>query len=144
VAPNNMVFSEKVGMLDNCYFDAAGSGNIRVGSRVGINRNVIVDAAESGEIIIGDDVLIGPNVVIRASNHEYKIKDIPINKQGHSGGSIIIEDDVWLGANSVVLSGVRIGKGAVVAASAVVTKDVPSYALVVGIPAEVKKNNCRV
>ena len=83
----------------------------------------------------GNNVAIGPNVVFRASNHKYGKKDILINKQGHQKGRIIIEDDVWISANVVVLPDVTIKKGAVVAAGAVVTKDVEAYKVVGGIPA---------
>jgi galactoside O-acetyltransferase len=94
-------------------------------------------------IEIGNDVLIGPNVVFRASNHNYNDKNTLIRLQGHTGGRIVIEDDVWIASNVVILPNVRVGKGAVIAAGAVVNKDVPSYSLAGGVPAQIIKTNCR-
>ena len=111
------------------------NGSIKIGHRVSVNSRVCIDASENGLIIIGNDVLIGPNVVIRASNHCYTNRDIPINQQGHSGGKIIIDDDVWIGANAVILPGVTIGCHAIIAAGAVVTRDLKPYEIVGGIPA---------
>lgn len=62
-----------------------------------------------------------------------------INEQGWIAKPVIICDDVWVGANSVILPGITIGKGAVVGAGSVVTKDVPAYAIVMGNPAKIKK-----
>lgn len=115
----------------------AHGGFLQIGDRVSINSNVCVDAANGGRIVVGDDVLFGPNVVLRASNHKFETRDVPINQQGHQGGSIVIENDVWIAANAVVLPGVRIGSHAVVAAGAVVTKDVEPWTIVGGVPARV-------
>jgi len=139
----NISLGKNVNIMHNCNLYAHNNGRIVVGSRVSLNSNVQLGAADFGEIIIGDDVAIGPNVVIRASNHEYHDKNMPINKQGHIGGRITIEDDVWIGSNSVVLPNVVIHKGAVIGAGAVVNRDVPSFALAVGVPARVIKENCR-
>ena len=109
---------------------------INIGSHVYFNSHVMINADLGGLIRIGDHVSIGPNVVMRASNHIFEDRNIPIQKQGHRPGKIMIEDDVWIGANVTVLSDVTIGKGAVIAAGAVVTKDVPSYSIVGGIPAK--------
>jgi len=91
----------------------------------------------SGKIVIGRNVLMGPRVSLLAENHNFDRVDIPIRSQGVTRRSVVIEDDCWLGIGSVVLAGVRIGKRAVVAAGAVVTKDVPPYAIVAGVPARV-------
>jgi len=122
---------------------AHNNGLLKIGDRVNINHNVMLGASDNGEIIIGNDVLVGPNVVIRASNHVSSQKDIPINQQGHAAGRIVIEDDVWIGANSVILPNITIGKGAVIGAGSVVTKDVPFYSLAGGVPAKVIKDNFR-
>jgi galactoside O-acetyltransferase len=93
-------------------------------------------------------VLIAQNVVLRASDHEYSDIDIPINQQGHTGGQIIIGNDCWIGANAVIARNVKIGDHSIVAAGAVVTKDVEPFAIVGGVPAKLirkrtllKKNN---
>ena len=114
---------------------SAEEGQLVVGSRASINRNVVLDASY-GAIHIGDDVLIGSNVVIRASDHNFESTRIPINRQGHVGGRIIIQDDVWIAANVVVTGGVTIGAHSVVAAGAVVTKDVEPSSIAAGVPAK--------
>ena len=123
------------------YLRLYASGNtdeeIIIGNNVSFNDNVMLNADCGGYILIGDNVLIGPNVVFRASNHNYIKKDTLIKQQGHKKGRIIIEDDVWIGANVVILPDVVIKKGSVVAAGAVVSKDVESYKVVGGIPAKV-------
>lgn len=91
----------------------------------------------SGGIRIGSNVLMSPRVSLFAENHIHKRLDIPIKDQGVIRKSISIEDDCWLASHCVVLSGVTIGKGAIVAAGAVVNKDVPSYSIAAGIPAEI-------
>lgn len=93
-----------------------------------------------GKIEIGNDCLISQHITMVTSNHEI-LKGSKISKQGwtYINNHIIIENDVWIGANSVILPGVTIKKGAVIAAGSVVTKDVPSYAIVVGNPAKIIK-----
>jgi acetyltransferase-like isoleucine patch superfamily enzyme len=88
---------------------------------------------------IGQNVLIADCVTMRDSNHIYEDTTIPIKKQGMSSANIIIEDDVWVGHGATILKGVRVGKGAVVAAGAIVTSDVPPMAVVAGVPARVLK-----
>lgn len=89
------------------------------------------------DVIIGDLVRIGPHVNIIASNRIYKSKDIPILKQGVTEEGITIGNDVWIGAGSTILDGVNLGDGVVVAAGSVVTKDVPPYSIVGGVPAKI-------
>ncbi len=95
------------------------------------------------EVRIGNRVLIGQNVYISDNSHgntDWESLQIPPeNRKLSVKGPVIIEDDVWIGRNVSVLSGVRIGQGAVIAAGAVVNKDVPAYAVVGGIPARILK-----
>lgn len=112
--------------------------NVTFGDNLIVNRNVSITARS--RVTIGNNVLFGPNVVINDSNHLFKDRETPINKQGHTAEEIVIEDDVWIASNSVILKGVHIGKGAVVAAGSVVTKDVPPYVVVAGVPARQIKN----
>ena len=137
-SPQNIRFGHSVGCGARGFF-AATDGRIDIGNRVSFNTNVHLNAENGGVIVFGDNVLVGPNVVLRAADHRFERTDIPIRDQGHIAGSITIEDDVWLGANVTVLSGVRIGRGAVVAAGAVVATDVPPYAVVGGVPAKILK-----
>lgn len=108
--------------------------NVTFGERVSLNRNTMITA--KAPITIGNHVLIGPNVVINSGNHGYASKETPMDSQGHTLSPICIEDDVWIGANAVILSGVTLGKGCIVGAGAVVTKDVEPYSIVGGVPAK--------
>ena len=110
--------------------------NIRIGSRTNINRNCVIWAGKNSRVIIGKDCLTGPGVTIIASQYDVKGREI-IRLYPQIEQDIVIEDDVWLGANSIVISGVRIGEGAIIAAGAVVTKDVEPYSIVAGVPAKI-------
>jgi galactoside O-acetyltransferase len=115
----------------------AETGSIEIGNDVAINANVLVDANDSGKIQIGHGCLIGPNVVLRASDHVFARTDTAIRLQGHKAGVIVLEDDVWLAANVVVTRDTRIGRGSVVGAGSVVTRDIPAYSVAAGAPARV-------
>ncbi|SRR5258705_3122034 len=91
-----------------------------------------------GEITFGDNVLIAPKVIIWGRDHGYS-KDQLMNKQPYNRKPIKIGNDVWIGACAIVLKGVTIGDGAIVAAGAVVTKDVEPYTIVAGNPAKMIK-----
>ncbi|MEN6520519.1 MAG: acyltransferase [Armatimonadota bacterium] len=112
--------------------------NLEVGYNVFINRGANVSA--QAKISVGDNVMIGPYTVINSGSHIYSDPDIPIRDQGHKLSPITIEDDVWIAAHVTVLPGVRIGKGAVVAAGSVVTKSVNPYTVVAGVPAKFIKS----
>ena len=112
--------------------------NIFIGNKVFISHHVNL-TAHTSTITIKNDVLIGEFTTITTTNHNFNRLDIPINQQGYSVHPVVINDDVWIGAHVVILSGVTIGKGAVIGAGAVVTKDIPSYAIAIGVPAKVIK-----
>jgi len=126
---DNVIF----GPLNQIY---AEGGTIKIGDYVAFNSNVMVNADIRGEIIIEKNVIIGPNVVVRSSNHKYDNIEVPIRGQGHNAGKIIIRENSWIGSNAVILPDVIIGKGAIVGAGAVVTKDVPDFEIVGGVPAK--------
>jgi acetyltransferase-like isoleucine patch superfamily enzyme len=94
----------------------------------------------SGHISIGNNVMISPRVSIYAENHVFDHTDTPIKSQGVKKENVVIEDDCWIASNSILLAGVTIGKGSIVAAGSVVTQDVPPYSVVAGVPARVIKN----
>ena len=89
------------------------------------------------KVVAGDYVMFAPGVMITGSDHEISDPLIPMYFTNRPDlDETIIEDDVWLGARSIVMSGVRIGKGSVVAAGSVVTKDVAPYSIIAGVPAK--------
>ncbi len=129
----------------DCKIYASEFSQIKIGSNITFNSNVMINARGKGKILIGNNVLIGPNAVLRSNNHSFENKNKPIKEQGMSDGDIFIEDDVWISSNSVILPNCRIGKGAIIAAGAVVTNNVASYSIVGGIPAkEISKRDFRV
>lgn len=109
------------------------------------NENVISDRVMIGNAVIGNYCSFGPDVKIGQSQHsiDYITTCQKISKRNINfsmlGEKAEIGNDVWLGANVVVMQGVKIGNGAVVGANAVVTKDIPPYAVAVGIPAKIIK-----
>jgi acetyltransferase-like isoleucine patch superfamily enzyme len=138
VAARSMSFKGTTLISDQCYFNADG-GNIHIGNQTAFNSGVHINASGGGSIIIDNHCLIGPGVVMRTANHRFARTDINIQEQGHDPADISIEDNCWIGANAVILGGVRIGTGAVIGAGAVVTKNIPSMAVAVGVPARVIK-----
>lgn len=109
------------------------------GSKVSIGNNsgIGVNAQISGCVRIGDNVMMGPEVVILTTSHEFSRTDIPMIEQPTSVHEVVIEDDVWIGTRVIILPGRRIGRGAIIGAGAVVSRDVPPYAIVAGNPARV-------
>jgi acetyltransferase-like isoleucine patch superfamily enzyme len=110
-------------------------------SRISIGENSVIGPFSiimgHGGTSIGDNVIISPRVSILPINHLFENKNIPIREQGISAHGITIENNVWIGAGAIILDGVHIGQGSVVGAGAVVTKDVPPYTMVLGVPARV-------
>lgn len=132
----NIEVGDNIYICHNSSLFAHENGYIKMGNNSTINYNSNIGAAENGSIIIGENVMIAQNVVIMASDHEFKDVNTPMKHQGHRGGKIVIEDDCWLGANVVITSNVTIGAHSIVAAGAVVTKDVEPYSIVGGVPAK--------
>ena len=113
-------------------------GDIYIGEHSQIGELSFLNSLS--EIRIGKNVLIAPQCYIGDADHIFKDRDIPIRVQGSVIEKVLIEDDVWIGAGVKVLRGVTIGKGSVIAAGAVVRKDIPPYTLAAGIPAKVIKS----
>lgn len=116
--------------------------NVTIGNDVYIGPHALFLCTES-QIFIGNKVLFGPHVTIIGGDH--RITDVGrfiydvLDKHPDDDQDVHIEDDVWIGTNTTLLKGVTVGRGAVVAAGALVTKDVPPYAIVGGVPAKVLK-----
>lgn len=129
-------------------FDEDAIDNVWVGESTYGKLNVYCNGANV-KLRIGRFCSIGPNVcfVLNADHYLNNISTFPfkvmicnsVKYEAISKGDIIIDDDVWFSCNCTILSGVHIGQGAVIAAGSVVTKDVPPYAIVGGVPAKVIK-----
>lgn len=112
-----------------------GSGTlIEIGNNSGIGINCSVPA----NLKMGNDVMMGPDVMIIGENHRFDDLQIPMNVQGFKETAPVnIGDDVWIGARVIILPGITIGRGSIIGAGAVVTKDVPPFTICAGNPAHV-------
>lgn len=149
---------------DYCFINALSKGGVWIGNNVSLGRNTIIECtgvirelgekvvignnvgiaangfiAVRGNLEIGDNTIIGPNVNIHTENHIFDDKDIPIRLQGAKRKGVKIGQDCWIGTKSIILDGITIGKGCIIAAGSVVNKDIPDYAIVGGVPAKVIK-----
>ncbi|MBL7858473.1 MAG: hypothetical protein JNM57_12350 [Cyclobacteriaceae bacterium] len=108
---------------------------IKSGARIGLYS--VINGGDS--IRIGHKALISGFVYLQTSMHGYKSKEQAVQDQGYDHAPVVLENDTWLGTHVVVLPGVTIEKGAVVGSNAVVTKNVPAYQIVAGVPAKIVK-----
>jgi maltose O-acetyltransferase len=107
-----------------------------IGDYSGIGMNSYI-----GTVKIGRDVMIGEELMVISQNHKFNDINIPMRKQGwQETKPVIIKDDVWIGARVIILPGITIGRGSIVGAGSVVTKDVPSFSIVAGNPARIIGN----
>lgn len=157
-------FNGSATIEDGCFIQALSKGGITVGNNFSLGRNSIIECTgvirELGEeLIIGDNVgiaanafiamrgkveigsntIFGPGVSIHAENHNFSDVDKPIKLQGATRKGVKIGEDCWIGSKAVILDGVTIGSHSIIAAGAVVTKDIPEYCIAGGVPAKVIK-----
>ena len=127
-------------------FDSSGSEiNVEKGASFGDGRGIQigrcsgigVNCSVHGPLSIGDNVMMGPDVVILTHTHKISDTTVPMIEQGGELKPVTIGNDVWIGMRSIIMPGVNIGNGVVIGAGAVVTKDIPDYAVVGGIPARI-------
>lgn len=109
-------------------------------STVGYDSELGTRCIIQANVAIGDHVIMGPDVKIYSRNHRADRIDIPIQKQGDIELTTTIGNDVWIGANVIITAGVTVGNHCILAAGSVVTKDVPDYSVVGGVPAKILKN----
>jgi acetyltransferase-like isoleucine patch superfamily enzyme len=144
-------------LSENVYLRAGNSGKIHLMDEVRLDYGVYIRSEKEGEVDIGERTYIGPytciggpgpirigsncmissHTAIYGNNHNFRDLDRNINEQGVTCKGIVIEDDCWLGAGAKILDGVTIGRGSVIGAGAVVTRDIPPYTVAVGVPAKV-------
>ena len=118
----------------SCINNAVGDVIIGDHTRIGLHNTII------GPVTIGSHVNLAQGITITALNHNFEDATRRIDEQGVATTPVVIGDDVWIGACAVVLPGVTIGSHCVVAAGAVITRDVPDNTLVGGVPAKVIKS----
>jgi len=149
---------------DYVYINALSKSGVSIGKNVSIGRNSIIECTGvirelgeglvignnvgispnayfmvRGKVEIGENTIFGPGVSIHAENHIFNDVNVPIRLQGAERKGVSIGKDCWIGSKAVILDGVRIGNGCIIAAGAVVNKDVPNYAIVGGVPAKIIK-----
>lgn len=113
-------------------------GSMETGKEVSFGSGCHIYEPRAG-LVIGDHCLIGGGVLICGVNHGFSARGVPMRKQPFEAAPIVIGNDVWIGMGAIILPGVTIGDGAIVGAGAVVTEDIPSGALVRGVPARVAR-----
>lgn len=133
----NVEIGNNVTWGHNVTIQTVKGSKIKIGDNVTINDNFFITSLFG--IKIGSGTSIAENVSIRDFNHIYKERSVNLKNQGFEGDDIVIGKNCWLCRGCVILPGVTIGDGAVIAANAVVNKDVPSYTVVGGVPAKILK-----
>ena len=160
----NITIGNSSTIHDGCYFNALCREGVVIGNNFTIGRNSIIECygmlselgekliignnvgispnayiAVRGSVEIGDDTIIGPNVTIIPENHIFSELNTPVRLQATSRKGVKIKNNVWIGANVTILDGVTIGANSIIAAGAVVNKDVIENSIVGGVPAKLLK-----
>ena len=128
--------------LDISYpWDIRGAKHVHVGNDVFIGPGVLMIAEPGAEIYVGSKVMLGPQVKVIASDHRFDDPNLPIKDSGYGTlESITISDDVWIGCGATILKGVHVGRGSIVGAGAVVTKNIGEKEIWAGNPAKKVKD----
>lgn len=144
--PVSMIIKKMRSSVGKHLFDRCGTNiNIEKGADFGSGKGILIgnnsglgiNSKVRGPLEIGANVMMGPDVVIMTNSHNFERIDIPMNIQGSAvPKKVVIGNDVWIGTRAIILPGTTIGNGAIIGAGAVVTKDVPEYGIVGGVPAK--------
>lgn len=129
-----IIIGNGVSLDSGARLQVANRATLRIGDRTGVGPYNFFNAFD--DLTIGSDTMFSPMVNINCADHGIQL-GTPMREQYGTYGPVTIGSDCWLGAMVVVLKGVTIGDGAVVGAGAVVTRDIPEYAIAVGVPAKV-------
>ncbi|BBD09310.1 acyltransferase [Desulfovibrio ferrophilus] len=127
-------------IADNCWLnvcDRDDQTRMVIGQNVLIGRQSFISSG--GQLEIGDHCLFGPQVFVSDADHVVDNITRPYSEQGFTAGRVVVEENCWLGIHAVVTGSIVIGRGSVIAANAVINRDVPPFSIVVGIPARIIK-----
>lgn len=143
---NGVVIGDRVNIGAYTIIEATGViSNLGVGCRIGNDSGIGAFSfiGAGGGVDIGENVIMGQYVSFHSENHCFEDTGLPIRMQGVTRQGIVIEDDCWVGAKVTFMDGCHVGKGAVIAAGAVVRGEIPPYSVAAGVPAKVikKRNN---
>lgn len=127
-------------MFDHCGNNVNIDKNARICPKISIGDNSSIGENSwlmQPGVTIGNDVMMGPDCFFLTTNHRFEKTAVPMWCQGFDEPKpIVVEDDVWIGANSIIMGGVKVGRGSIIAAGSVVTHDVEAYSIVGGNPAK--------
>lgn len=145
MTPQNISIGNNSSIMSHCIIETCEvDGNnpqLEIGDRVSIGEYSHITCAN--KVVIGNGVLTGRFVLITDNSHGNNTKDVvdiaPLAREIHSNGPVHIGENVWIGDKVTILPNVKIGKGCIIAANAVVTKDIPEYSVAAGIPAKIIK-----
>lgn len=118
---------DKSHITDHVTLRVAGRGKLVINSSSSISQQTVIVCHDN--IQIGNNVMIGPNVTMYDHDHDFRAKGL-MNNNGYVTAPIVIEDNVWIGSNVIVLKGVHIGEGSVIASGSLVAKDVPPHTII--------------
>ena len=123
-----------VSIMENVLVNA-NRGHVSIGNNSWLGAGTVVHG--NGGVEIGNHVMIASHCAVNTISHHFDRTDIPMSEQGTYCDPVTIEDDVWIGTGAVILQGVRIGRGSIIAAGAVVNRSIPPYSIAMGVPARV-------
>ena len=159
--PNNILVGEKCRIARQVIMRANTDEKpgIDIANEVSVQENVLINTnrgfvsighgswigpcsviSGNGGVDIGENVMIASHCAINTVSHNHCRTDIPMRDQGLNCDPVMIGDDVWIGIGAIILQGIRIGRGSIIGAGSVVTRDIPPFSIAMGTPARVTGN----